>query len=340
MMKKQIRTTLELNHLEPNLQVAKTLPADLARRYHALPVAKDGEKITVAMADPNDVKARQAVLATFGNSTCIVQADLNTIDRLLEDLWPEQQSQSLKFLTWITNDTSYKDVENFAQTFSAILGAQLISFETSTNGIDIAKDLVEKINLVGADLVIYRAPQQSLIKRLVGYPDENSLVDLLGVSSLIVKRFRWPIKQILLVIRNENSDETSLNWTLNLAKKSGAFVTVLPITNPIPAFYSSLPQDVPSLISSDCALGRKMRWVANKLLEWEIDGSLRLRNELPNDQIRCEVLEGDHDLIVIAADPENMIRRMLVGTLVAPLLSWADRPLLIAKPQIIHTEEQ
>jgi len=96
-VKKQVLHYLELNRLEPNLQLARLLPPDLALRYHALPVAKDGERITVAMADPNDVKAREAVLTTLGKSTCIVQADVNAIDGLLEDLWHENINHTLNF---------------------------------------------------------------------------------------------------------------------------------------------------------------------------------------------------------------------------------------------------
>lgn len=331
-MKNQIRTTLELDHLEPNLQVARRLPADLARRYHALPVAKDGETITVAMADPGDDYARQAVLAAFGNSTCIVQADRKTIDRLLEDLWPDQKSQSLKILSWIPSGAQGPEVKTFARFFSSLMGAELGIFEPPMSGGDIARDFVEAAKLGGAGLAIYQAPPPSMLQRWVGRTAENVLVDLLPVPSLLVKGFRWPIKRILFVMRNEGSDESALNWTLNIAKRCGAFITVLPITSFVPPFYASLQQDVSELASSDCALGRKLRWAANKLGEWELEGTIRLRNELPNDQIRCEAAEGDHDLIVIAAEPENRFRRMLVGALVAPLLSWADRPLLVAKP--------
>jgi hypothetical protein len=43
------------------------------------------------------------------------------------------------------------------------------------------------------------------------------------------------------------------------------------------------------------------------------------------------MIEGNNDLIVIATEPTNRLRRWMVGELVNPLLSWADRPVLIAK---------
>ena len=45
--------------------VARRLPAELARRFHALPIAEDNGRITVAMADPDDVVARQAIASAL-----------------------------------------------------------------------------------------------------------------------------------------------------------------------------------------------------------------------------------------------------------------------------------
>jgi hypothetical protein len=333
-VKKQVQYYLELNRLEPNLQLARLLPPDLALRYHALPVAKDGERITVAMAAPDDLNAREVVLTALGKSTCIVQADINTIDGILEDLWHENVSHTLNFLTWLPSDSLGAVVKTYAQNLSALLGARLSHFETSKTGRDAYKTLVEETKLGRADMVIFREPCQSLLKRMVKVSDEYMMTELLPISSLLVYGFRWPIKKILLVIRNEESDEISLNWTLNLAKASGAFVTVLAITIPVPGIYAHIQPNVPTLLTTDCPLGRKMRWVAHRLADWEIEGTLRLRNESPNEQIRCEVIEGEHDLIVIAAEPQNWLRSWINGELVKPLLNWADRPVLVANPYI------
>ncbi len=291
------------------------------------------------MADPNDVKAREVVFSALGKTAYIVQADVNTIDGLLKDLWHVNVSQTLNFLTWLPSDSLGAVVKTYAQNLSALFGARLSHFETSKTGRGAYRALVEETKLVRADMVIFRAPCQSLLKRIVKGSDEYMLTELLPVSSLLVYGFRWPIKKILLIIRNEESDEISLNWTLNLAKASGAFVTVLAITIPVPRIYAHIQPDVPALLTTDCPLGRKMRWVAHRLADWEIEGSLRLRNESPIDQIRCEVLEGEHDVIVIAAEPQNWLRGWINGELIKPLLNWIDRPVLVANPNIDKWQE-
>jgi hypothetical protein len=335
-MKNQVNRYLELDRLEANPQLARRIPPALARRYHVIPVGKDGERVTVAMADPNDSKARDAVMTTLGKSTCIVQADESAIDRLLDELWPENMDHRLHLLSWAPPDSIGAVVKTYAQTFSAMLDARHNEFETQMTGNAAYKALSEETELTSADMVIYRAPRQSLLKEIIGIAEENRLIDLLPVSSLLVYGFRWPIRNILLVIRNDDTDETSLSWTLNIAKPCSAYVTVLPITIPVPPVYADIQPDVPTLLTVDYPLGHKMLQVSRRLVDWEIEGTIRLRNELPNEQIRCEAHEGNHDLIVIAEEPQSLLKRRLIGELITPLLTWADRPLLIAKPRRVH----
>jgi hypothetical protein len=41
--------------------------------------------------------------------------------------------------------------------------------------------------------------------------------------------------------------------------------------------------------------------------------------------------EGNYDLVIFGAETHQAISRWVLGQLVNPLLSWADRPVLIAK---------
>ena len=45
---------LTLDELTADRELARRLPPDLAWRYHALPLAEDNGRVTVAMADPDD----------------------------------------------------------------------------------------------------------------------------------------------------------------------------------------------------------------------------------------------------------------------------------------------
>ena len=59
---------------------------------------------------------------------------------------------------------------------------------------------------------------------------------------------------------------------------------------------------------------------------------MRFRQGEPARQIRWEVKEGSYDLIVVGAEPSGRWQRLFMSELVAPMLAWLDRPLLIARP--------
>ncbi len=69
-----------------------------------------------------------------------------------------------------------------------------------------------------------------------------------------------------------------------------------------------------------------------RLAQWQIEGTLRFRQGEPEWQIRWEVMDRNYDLIVIGAEPYGRWPRLLMAELVAPMLGWLNRPLLIARP--------
>ena len=331
---------LEISKFAALPRLAMQLPCDLAYRYHALPVAKEGECITVAMADPNDQMAREAISAALGTSTYVIQADTKVIDDLLDELWSERLETTRKFLAWLPATPIDLAGKTYSQNLANLLGAKLLHFETPKSGRGAYKSLAEQSERNGADLVIFRAPQESLLKRLFGTSDERVIIDSLCVSSLLVHGCQWPIRKILLVIRNDESDKISFEWALNLAKSSDASVTVLPITIPLPDIYRPEQPDIALLMTADTPLGQKIRYIARRFADWEIRGKICQHYGSPEDQIRRETLIGNYDLIIIGEEPKNWIRCRIYGDLIGPLLALADRPILIAKPQIEPQEQE
>jgi excinuclease ABC subunit B len=58
----------------------------VAFRYHALPLAGDSDRITVAMADPDDAIALAAVADALGTQPYVVRSDPDAIDDLLAEI--------------------------------------------------------------------------------------------------------------------------------------------------------------------------------------------------------------------------------------------------------------
>ncbi len=333
-------TYLNLNDLEADYRIAKRLPAELAYRYRALPLAENGGCITVAMANPEDREAQEAITVALGSPMYVVRASPEYIHRLIAKLWPEISQHPRQLLLCEFSPQAEPDLQVYSQNLAASLGAQLHRIEIADLQ-NLCAALHEGIAETQADLVICKIPEQPGLERLIKGSVESKLLNALPVSILFALQLRWPLKTILLVIRNEQIDDSAIDWTVNLAKHTHAAVTVLPLIVPVPAMYRRLETDQTSLaalLSTECALGRQVRDVARRLVEWEIDGTLRLRNEAPTWQINREINEGDYDLVVIAAERVGWLRKLMSVELVYPLLTWLERPILVTKQPSRRTE--
>jgi type IV pilus assembly protein PilB len=76
--------TVDLATLSPSHEALRTVPADLARKYSLLPLARVGRVLRVAMADPTDVAAVDALRFVTGLHVELALAPLREIRDALE----------------------------------------------------------------------------------------------------------------------------------------------------------------------------------------------------------------------------------------------------------------
>jgi len=315
---------LSLDNLVVNPRLARCLPPDLAYRYHALPVAEDGGRITVVMADPDDTVACEEIVSVLGRACCVVKGDPATIEGILAKVWPEEAHCSLRLLVCIHVNSLANELWGYAQAIGTLLHAQVSYLPKNKNTGPILDALAEQIPSDGYDLVLLGEPDWSLAERLLLVSKRHRTTTQTPTSLLIAQQPRWPLRKILLIIRGKESDDVAVDWTVRLARPSGAVVTILTMVPPGPAIYpgtAHMQQGVAALLAGNSALGLQMRQAAQRLADWEIESTLRLRQGPPDWLVHREVAEGDYDLIVVAA--RNRCR----------WLQRADhRPVLIARP--------
>jgi hypothetical protein len=107
------------------------------------------------------------------------------------------------------------------------------------------------------------------------------------------------------------------------------------VVPPVALMYGQrepLAAGLPALLSTETVLGRQMRRVGRRLVDWEVEGGLKLRQGPPLDQIRREMVEGEYDLLAVTTTPCTWWRRCLESDLLADLLHTVTRPMLIARP--------
>ena len=335
---------LTLDGLTVNLRLARRLAPVVACRYHALPVAEANGRITVVMADPDDTVAREAVVSALGAPSYVVKGDSAAIGALLAELWPGVLQRSPRLLVCAHTSPHVHcaqahviadEVSRFALTLGDLLDARVGHFSPKTGSKDPCDVLAREVERSGYDLVAWGEPEQTTSRQLLSGPAYCQAVERVPTSLLIVRRPRLPLRRLLLIVRGEDVDSVAVNWAVRLAQPSGATVTVLAVVPPVPAMYDRCKRmqvSLDALLTTDTALGRQMRQVAQCLVDWDLEATLRLRQGAPDEQIRCEVAEGDFDLIAVATQPHGRWRRWLMRDQVLSLLRWADRPVLVARP--------
>lgn len=211
---------------------------------------------------------------------------------MLAEIWPETTTQLLRLLVGCRTCPAAAEVLEYAEYLRDLLNAHLSNVESVAGPEATLEDLVEEARR-DYDLVIFGEPDQSLIKRLLAGPVDRRAVERVPTSVLIARQPRQPLRRILLITRCHRL----VDW-----------------------------------LTSDTVLGEQLRYIAWRLVDWERHGTLRLRPGAPEWQIQRELVEGDYDLTIIAADPSGWWQRRLLGQLVSPLLDRANWPVLIAKP--------
>jgi len=334
-MKHQDTQYLVYDELETIPAIARLFPRELASRYHAFPVATDGARITVAMANPDDKEARERINALFGASACVVRADTVVIDKLIAEHCQPVSKRSPELLIWLPTKPFLNEIETYTDQLATLLGAHLNRFETSSVENHAYEALIAEIGQIHPNVVVLSKLEGSILERLIeGSPDQN-YTDQLPGSLLMVRQPRWPLKHILLILRKDASDESAVQWTISLAHLSGARVTILPLTNQLPNLDdldTPIRCSLDTILASGSVFGKKLRSVAQQLDNAEISGTLRLRQEPPTWQIRIELLEHDYDLIVLNSEPHDELWHWILAELINPLLSWTDSPVLATKP--------
>lgn len=326
---------LTLDELTADPKLARRLPPDLAWRCRALPLVEHNGRVTVVMADPDDAEAREAVVAALGPKSCVVKGSALTIDARLAEIWGDKARRRLKLKVCAFPDPLPDVLWDYTKALGSLLGAHLGRMSTAGE----VNALGKEGGRADCDLVIFGKHCHLLIRRLLsrstadgGLASQRSAAPL---AVLVAEQPRWPLERILLVICGESADNVAVDWALRLAQPSGAAVTVLAVVPPVPAMYhglSRMEQGVAALLATDTALGRQMHQVVRRLAECKVDGTLRLRQGAPDEQICREMVEGDHDLIVIATKPCRWWLCQLKGDPICSLLSRVDRPMLLAEP--------
>ena len=242
-----------------------------------------------------------------------------------------------RFLVYF-QEGELEELRPYAQYVGTLLRSEICFLESP------AKGSIKQINQEANDccLVAFGEPKQTLLKRLKTACIGCRAISRLPTSLLVIRQPRWPIRNILLILRIEETDEAAVAWAGRLARSSGAAVTILPIVPWLPAMHTlgnRIQPEMNVLLSPNTPSGHELNQIVKELIRRKIEYALHLHQGKPDHQIREEVSQGNYDLIIIGSEPYGRFYRLFLGELVAPLLRWVDLPLLIACPLHLAVDE-
>ena len=322
---------LELDCICIDNSVMKMLPPEIAYRYHALPVATDGTKVTVAMAAPDDQAASSAVQSIIDAPVCLIQADEEEIDLRLDQIWP-QVPEMMKFLFWPLTAESNRSF-NIAKGIARSLMADLVRIDCPGEGQDSINRLCKAIQQQKPDLLIVEADYPSkLWRKLSSQKDHNvetGLPDLLILPSDAI----LPIKKLLFLLSDCGAgSEKEASWVIRLSQSRRVDVTILPVLPPVPLCYGSfLHHNLASLLVGNDTLGINMRSISNQFSCENISANYKLREGDPFNQVRDEILLSDPDLIILPASPRQGRDFWFSTDLAGMLFKCITKPILITQ---------
>ncbi|GAB4540760.1 MAG: hypothetical protein Kow0063_30910 [Anaerolineae bacterium] len=325
---------LAFDNLVIDPQLARRLPSAVAFRYHALPLAEDRHGITIAMANPEDKAAIETITQVLGKELYIVKSETSAIDSLLAEVWPGETFRSYRLLAYRQASPIADRLQVYAERLGELLGSRPDDFQDATGEDASFDDLLNAAH--GYDLVIFGEPRPNLVERLFAGRTDLKAARLLPASVLIVRQPRWPLRRILVVTRGHTIDDVAVDWTTRLAQATNADVVVLAVMPGSASGWNHRTHTACGLadwLASETPLGQQLRLISQRLIDTETQSTLRFRQGPPERQIQCEVVEGDYDLIIVAADPSHWCLRRALGEIVTTLLDVTDTPVLVAKPR-------
>ena len=151
---------------------------------------------------------------------------------------------------------------------------------------------------------------------------------------LIVRGERKELNQILIPIGGQAMNPDVVKVGARLAVASGAKVTLLYVTGPVPTMYTGLDdmdETLPELLETDTPVSQHLRWSAEYLLDKGVMAELKLQQGVASDEILREAIIADYDLIVIGARSHaSWLKRLLLIDQVTPhVIERSPCPVLV-----------
>lgn len=303
---------LDLNNITINDQLAQQIPFVLSRYYLALPIGRENGRVSVAMAHPENEKARQVLARLLQAEIVPVFVPEQQLRERLAGLPSAGRSPSRQVLAWYGRPEWESAVTNTATT----LGDTLQTMTTLLTANELTLSEVVALAAAGSyALTVCPLPDQALLPTLLSESH---------TSLYFVRGELQPLRRILLVMRGFASDERALEWLLPFALHHEATITLMPLLD-------GRGIDLNGYYRQDSYAAQHLARCAQRLLTAGVSVDLKFRQGPAELQVAEELSGNEYDLLALAAEGEgNFVCQVL--TAVEEHQAHHGRPIFVLKP--------
>jgi len=271
---------LSLKDIDFAPQLAARVPAYLAYYHLAIPVAEEDDQITLWMVYPDNPKVVKLFQELLGQTVFPVRGSQNEIQQLLDQFY---SSQSVPTSNQFLNGAGHPYVANLAAIFqSEVVDASRQSFKTLFKTIQQDPQIFSLVSVEGVN-----SKQARILLR--DCP-----------ASLLLLRGQYPIpKRILIALQGHSPDLQAIQIALTIAGFHQADITLLGIAAPMKRHHV---QGIATLLDHDTKAGQHVHNCLAAVQITGIEGSLKIRQGNPVEEIGQEFTEGNYDLMVIPVE--------------------------------------
>jgi hypothetical protein len=271
---------LSLDDVDLDLELARHLPRRLAYYHLALPIAQDGEGITVAMVHPENQKVVSVLASSLNAKIIPVRSFAETIRQQLDIVWQVQYgADPFRVTYWASTSEALERSEWYIDHLITALerDAQIERMVSAEGDFSVGADLV-----IAADAEM----PESLFRT--------------AASLLVINNPTHPPKAILHVLRGHMPDYRVLDWLVPLARFNAAEVTLFMGVDG--SARRPLVSDLGNILMAQDKRQAHIAECRRTLSDMGIAGRLKIRQQELLGAIQDELTGRPYDLVAMAAE--------------------------------------
>ncbi len=318
---------IALEDIEVDLHLIRSYPADLAYRFHSIPIAETEDHYTIVMAEPEDQLAREAIQKACCKKAYMLRGDPEIVDSLIHKYIPKNRQGRILICCPSRRATCLTD---YAHEFCPAFETDIVDYYFVDNANSLKDEFIDSAN--GYQLVFLSAPRSPLDERIIRGSWELRTLERFHTSCLLPRSPRLPIQSIMLMLHRNGNDTDTVDLVARIAASKNARVIVLVVLPQVPTMYQGLDRmrySLSDILQSQSKLGCRLRRISTLLCRNSIHGEIHLKQGHTDFAIQEEITESDIDLLVTAKPRKRRFSFRVDDDIVTRMLRWIERPVLL-----------